>query len=361
MVNKELSTHCLLTDQQGSLIYSTINPECNRCIAECGSHNELTQSCGIPGKRRRGIKLTDYGQAFLCSNQPEHTESSKSFKKELDFCAQMIERFTLIKQELSNQEAKKTNRLFHNLVSINAHTIQELYALVSQDDLSTSPSFKEQVEIVKKKLSSDLHSSAVAFLKVLKNETSLKSEFSVYSKLYDPNPVLRFARHSIHKVILNVANLFFQDFADKGIRLIIFPSDIKLKLDYDSIQVALFHLFDNASKYSEANSEIKVLFHELEHEIRIEIIMSSLFIGPDETIRIFEEGFSGEQPKIIKSAGKGIGMGLTRELLNLNDAVITVIPGKDKRSPISKLTPKGVTYTTNSFIIIFGSKKHFKP
>lgn len=305
-------------------------------------------------KRRRGTIIAESGQVFLCSNKREDIESSKVFKKELAFLAEMIGRLAEIQKAMAEFEARKTNRLFHNLTSINAHTIQELYALVPQEELTAG--FKQQKKIVQDRLAQAPAAAAEAFLRILKNEVSLRNEFSAYTKLYDPNPTLRVAKHYLHRVVLNVVNLFFQDFADKLIAITIAPTDARLNLDYESIQVALYHLFDNASKYAEPETEIKVEFDVSTMWVRMDIQMNSLHIGPDESTKLFEEGFSGAQAKLAENAGKGLGMGLTRELLRLNDAVITVKPGRSQYQSKSRIAQKNLRYATNCFSISFGSE-----
>lgn len=354
MSKRPTQVHSLILNANGNTIYSTIQAECVSCIRDCLTLSELTESCGSSGKRRRGTIITEIGQVFLCSDKDEDIESSKTFKKELGFLAEMIGQLSEIQKNMAEVEAKKTNRLFHNLTSINGHTIQELYALVPQEELSAR--FKEQRKIVRQRLEQSPDAAAEAFLRILKNEISLRNEFSAYSKLYDPNPTLRVAKHSLHKVVLNVVNLFFQDFADKLIEITIDPTDARINLDYESIQVALYHLFDNAAKYAEPETEITVKFDFSAIRLRMDIYMSSLYIAPDETTRLFEEGFSGALTRLAENSGKGLGMGLTRELLHLNDAVITVKAGRDEYQSKSKIAPKNVRYATNCFSISFGSE-----
>lgn len=316
--------------------------------------SELTRGCFIDqGTRRRGVSIVDQGHIALCSSQKEDLESSKTFKKKIGFLSEMVIRLSAMRNELAEVEARKTNRLFHNLTSINAHTIQELYALVPQERLAAS--FKMQKAVVREKLLKDPDAMAAAFLRVLKNEISLRNEFSAYLKLYDPNPALRIAAHPLHKVVLNVANLFFQDFADRFISVVIEPTDLRLKLDYDSFHVALYHLLDNAAKYTEPGTELQLKFALGESGVRIDMVMTSLYISPTETTRLFEDGFSGEQPKIASASGKGLGMGMARELLRLNDAILTIKAGRNSWPSAHRLATSDVRYSVNVFSISFAS------
>lgn len=202
-----------------------------------------------------------------------------------------------------------------------------------------------------KKIETDPEPFAKTFLNILKNEVSVRNEFSVYRKLYDPNPAMNFSGHAIHKVILNVANLFFQTLADKEVIVDISNTDLRLSLDYESMQVALYHLMDNAAKYVEPKSTISIYIDNTPLP-QVTIKMTSLYIEEQERPRIFDEGVSGRLPSQLGSAGKGLGMGLVRDLLALNSATITVNAG-ERLERRSKTIGSDIWYAANEFIISF--------
>jgi hypothetical protein len=339
------------SDSNGNIFYSTVPPECMDCALSTSSSNELSSDCGKPGRHRRGIKQDPVGKVFVCTSDTDLIASSKSFRARMDFYLEQVEDLSRFKSEISNKEVEKTNRLFHNLTSLNAHSIQELYSLIPQTELSAK--FKNQKKELAGLIHSNAEQAAETFLKVLKNEVSVRNEFSVYRKLNDPQPTLNISGHKIHRVVLNVANLFFQNFADKGVTVEISDTEMKLALDYDSMQVALYHLMDNAAKYIEDNTKLRIHF-ETSPAPKIVMKMVSLFISEDELTKIFEPGFSGSQPRAAETAGKGVGMGLVRDLLALNKASIAVIPGS-RNQPRSIMYPRRVSYANNTIEIVFSN------
>lgn len=343
--------HCHITDAQGRVVHSTIEPQCLDCIKSCTVIQELVSACGIAGKHRRGTRNTIDGKVFLCSNSHAHIGSAKLFKKELDFFTDMLVRLISIEVEIAQQGVEKINRLLHNLTSLNAHSIQELYALIPQHELATVKSFRDQQKIVARKLESAPSSAASAFLRILKNEMSLKNEFSVYRKLNDPNPLLQFSTHQIHRVILHAVNLFFQSFADKQVNLTIQPTDVRINIDYESIQVAFYHLMDNAAKYCKEKTDIQISFDQYDDDFWITIDMISLHSSLDEKDKIHLNGFSGDMAKRGGTAGKGLGMGLVKELLRLNAATIDSIMGTPLVS--ERRVVGGLIYANNKFIVKF--------
>lgn len=348
-MTKSASSCCHLVDGNGAIIFSTLDPECRACFDVCAENNQLVSSCGKGGKHRRGVIRTTSGAAFLCASDKDSLASGRVFKARLEFYAEMLEEYRVMRDEILCREVEKTNRLLHNVTSLNAHSIQELYALVSQKDLAAR--FRDQRRILSDKIAAQPGAAAHAFLNILKNEISLRNEISVFRKLYDPNPPLNFGGHDIHKVILNVANLFFQALSDRRVTVDIEDTDLRLSLDYESVQVALYHLFDNAAKYTENDSTIRI-FVKQEREPQIVMQMTSLYLDPEEVPRIFEEGVSGALPDLIGTAGKGLGMGLVRDLLCLNGATIKFVPGA-RLEPRSRMVPKGIFYARNEVIISF--------
>ena len=55
----------------------------------------------------------------------------------------------------------------------------------------------------------------------------------------------------IRKVILNVLHTFFIDFNNQNIYVYVSEFKGRVKIDYESIQVALYHLIENATKWNE--------------------------------------------------------------------------------------------------------------
>jgi light-regulated signal transduction histidine kinase (bacteriophytochrome) len=346
----ELTSCIFLTDSDGEVIYSSIEPQCMTCVFECSVQSEIVSRCGTAGKHRRGSFATTDGQVFFCSKDRKYVESSKLFKAQIKIYSEMIGYLVKAKNSIARQEVEKSNRLFHNLTSLNAHTIQELYAFVPQQDLSGS--FSEQKRVVEQKLSTNLNEAAEMFLRILKNEMSLKYEISVYKKLYDPNPAIAFASHPIHKVVLNTVNLFSQTLAEKSVELIIYPTDARLSFDYESMQVILYHIMENSAKYSEPSSTIYISFEESDVAFLVAFDMTSLYIHPDEIENIFKDGYSGRQTRFSRNAGNGLGMGISKKLLELNGAQLVIIPGEPVK-PGSRLAPEGLLFAKNRIAIKF--------
>ena len=74
--------------------------------------------------------------------------------------------------------------------------------------------------------------------------------------------------------------------------------------------------------------------------------MVSLRIGPNEVQKIFDEGFSGDEPRKINRQGEGRGLYLVERLLRLSDSALKIErdASRDKR-----VTKVGVDFENNVF------------
>jgi K+-sensing histidine kinase KdpD len=344
--------HCHITDDRGAVIYSNLSRDCLACAVRCTSQSEVTDSCGVSGKRRRGSLAGPDGHVFLCTNDKDLLNSQRVFRRELSNYSVLCQRIASIREEISQQETSKARRLIHNLITLNAHSLQNLYSVIPQDDLATfsRSNFRSQRDLIRSKLIQEPDVAAQLFILTLKNQGAVKNELSVFKRLYDSRTKINRNSHSIHKVMLNVANYFFQDFTDKNIIVTMEDSAEKVSIDYESVQVALYHLFDNAAKYCAQNSQLNIEFARGGAVVCVLFHMRSYFVREEERNRVYDDDFSGAIPRETRTAGQGLGMGLIRELLRQNDAELDVQWGR----ALGNADPTNIeVYAYNTVIVRF--------
>jgi signal transduction histidine kinase len=343
------NAHILILDAQGAVLVSTLPEACRKCPS-ASSRSELTTACGFGGKRRRGRADTPDGSVFICTNDKDFVASNRLFKRELEFYVASLGRLSQARTEIAKAEALKTRRLLHNLISLNAHALQEIYSVIEQERLANWGSFRSQEEMLEREFSHRPRTAARLFLMALKNAAATKNELAVFRKLHEPSPKLSFAAHTIHRVILNVSNYFFQDFADAQLRLLIDRTSARLNIDYESMQVALYHILDNAVKYACPHSDIRVAFQSIGTDFEVRFEMRSLFLDEAERKRVHEDGVSGAQASALGKSGQGLGMRLIAELAKLNRARFIPVWGPtESRTDIGA----GPRYATNRFSLVF--------
>lgn len=337
--------HYSIISREGEIIAYNLAEECKGCFAECKTGGKLIDECPKYGdSRRHGLISNSRGITFLCCNQ---TKTTKLFRDKLEGLAYayydlFIPRERLL-EEIKLNEQMRVNRLIHNLTSINAHNIQEIYDLVPQEILTAN--YQSQLEYIKAEISKDLRKAALMFLRIAKHNIHMKSEFSIYRKLERSDAQLDFKSHQIQKVLMNVLHTFFVDFTNNGIFIEVESFYGRVLIDYESIQVALYHLIENASKYTKPDTNILIQFNEENEVVKITITMTSLFVEEDERDKIFIEGFSGKIAKENGLDGDGIGMWRINQMMALNRGRIEFNCGT------TRLVSDGITYGENQIIL----------
>ncbi|MEQ7800533.1 ATP-binding protein [Pedobacter sp. ASV1-7] len=339
----------LIVGPSGKTLFTNLKEDCNKCVELCNSNSKIIEHCSAFEEKRRSGKVTNgLSLIYMCTSQIDLLKSPRLFKEKILAYADMLKELELLKHEIKEDVNQETKRLIHNLTSLNAHSIQELYNLVPQDLLTKD--FRNQINTIRELIFKNLNDAASTFLRMAKNNASMKTEFAVFNKLYELNPSLQIKKHTVRKVIFNLLYIFFQDFTDENIYVNVEENSDKILFDYESIHVALYHLFENATKYAKPNQEISITFFRAATHFDIKIRMISIKITDVDIVNIFQENYSGEFAKKINRAGSGIGLSQVKRVLTLNNAELLINRNVDQKNHgTSDKTP----YENNEFIIRF--------
>lgn len=340
---------CIICSK-GAIIFDDLtNSNCRSCIELNQVNGYAHINCKNDNAYKRiAFQSNKYGQLYACS---ANAKTTRLFKNEVSSIITSLRALVALFEKISNdaynktveETTKRVDRVIHNLKSINAHAIQELYTLIPQEQLTHN--IKETSNIVEQYIAGDTKKAALTFLRMAKLNLSIKAEFSIYEKLLKGNSNLDFRNHNIRDVVMIVLYMFFADFSEKNVRVNVVDYYEKTKLDFESFQVAIYHLIENASKYIAPNSNAEISFKRNKESHTITFSMLSLYINPEEETEIFNEGYSGVQAKRTKKAGNGIGMYRAQKLIQLNNGELTLEAG-DNQQRIDDYI-----YADNKFII----------
>lgn len=339
----------LVRDAQKEIIFKNIAGTCIKCEKECDSEGAIFQ-CPVINKdeMRQGKRISSHGSFFLCCNKSV-AKTTKLFKEKLEMLIYSIPTIKEIKEDVYHKtkqyEQDKYQRIVHNLKTINAQSIQEQFSLIPQDILAEN--YNDQIQYVKSEIQKNPEKAAIVFLRLAKNNASVKTEFVTHEKLSIENPVLSVNNHNIKNVILNVYHAFALEMKTKKVTLDVFTTKKHLSFDYDTIRVSFYHLFHNATKYIRPNTILKIECKESTDSFLVFFKMESIHIEESELEKIFEDNYSGVRVVEKSKQGAGLGMGLIKKALELNNATIEVKAGKEfeKKNKID--------YSKNEFIIAF--------
>lgn len=102
--------------------------------------------------------------------------------------------------------------------------------------------------------------------------------------------------------------------------------DMALKLDWKWTTEALVNILDNAVKYSPVGSCILIRVQSLFSFVRIEFEDEGIGISPEERNHIFQRFYRGSKEEVRKTEGTGVGLYLTRKILEDQGGTVTVQP-----------------------------------
>lgn len=303
----------------------------------------------LSGKNTRILKIDDGDNTiYSASTVKDAINSAKSLSSLSKLMLFNARNLSELESTTKKNCYKDLQRLLHNLVTINAHNMQEVFSIIPQESIGRGgASWKNEIKecVVK-----DPYDTSLTMVRIAKNNLKIKHEISVFNILIDEKPTLKKHDHMIHRVLMNSFYVFFPDFTDKNIKINIKPTSLTHTFDYETVQVALYHFIDNSTKYAAPNSDIDVTtFVDKENQkLIIRFEMNSLEIKDDELELIYDEGYSGVFAKKNQLSGSGIGMARITELLSINNAKLYL---HEKRNPAFLI--EGIPYQNNNFDIIF--------
>ncbi len=336
-----------ITDKEGHILISNLQHEEGHFafFKKCKLQNETFVS--ESKKYRHGILHDESGSAYLITDDKEVVDRPRLFKEKLRVQLELIPIIKNINRSIRDKVDTHTRRLLHNLASLNGHNIQEIFNLISEEELREKKDNRKK--FILQKVKERIENIPEAFMHIMKNNAAIKMEFSVFEKLREINPKIKKTKHRIRKAIMNILHIFFQDFGDLGIKIQVDETDIEIYLDFEVFQVALYHLIDNATKYAMKESDINIRFVKEEETFNIVIEMISLRIKEEEKDKITQEYFCGESAKKVGKNGQGIGMFIVKRVLKLNGAHLEILPNINSQ----QITLDGNDYEKNAFIIKF--------
>lgn len=342
-----MGTFYKIISAEGQVIYSNLNQEYEKLFEICDTRNEILELNHKIGKVRHGKISGSNGQAYLLTTSKELIDRPRYFKEKLLVLYEQIDVFELQKEELKNSLQADNRRLIHNITSFNGKNILELYSIVPENKVTAD--FREIKEIIKSYLLKNPDGVADAFLRIAKNSIAMKSEFTVFKKVNEDPSLLQKQFFDIRKVILLVIHVFYQDLKEKEVHVLVDECIQKIKFDFETIRVALYHLLDNAAKYILPNSQLRIGFIQSQNLFTVVMDMWSMEIKIDELSLLDIEGYSGSWATKTGKAGDGLGIPIVKKILALNNAELKINPNIQRQT--KKLD--GVTYANNGFELIF--------
>lgn len=112
-------------------VVSNLDSACVDCSKTCPGVSEIVD-CRVTGERRRRAQIeTHIGTLYLCSN--ETVKSARLFRERVRAFVEVLPFIVEIRDKATRDASHHMHRLIHNLITLNARTIQTVYRIVPQD------------------------------------------------------------------------------------------------------------------------------------------------------------------------------------------------------------------------------------
>ena len=131
--------------------------------------------------------------------------------------------------------------------------------------------------------------------------------------------------------------LFERDWTEKNIDLDINLEEINYLGNEELLAQVWQNIIGNALKFTNPNGKIKVFMESNDKYIVIDIIDNGIGIDEATQARIFEKFYQGDKSHTIK--GNGLGLALSKQIIELHNGFISVSSQKDKGSKFTISLP----------------------
>ncbi|MBO4911879.1 MAG: GHKL domain-containing protein [Butyrivibrio sp.] len=169
------------------------------------------------------------------------------------------------------------------------------------------------------------------YLGIVINETDrltkLTNEMLTLNNLNTTGMLLDKCDFDINSVIRNVAESFEGTCLNKNIAINLVLTDDKMLVNADisKIQQVLYNLVDNAIKFSNKNSAIKIETTEKHSKVFVSVKDSGIGIPKDDQKLIFDRFYKSDLSRGKDKKGTGLGLAIVKEIVKAHEENINVI------------------------------------
>ena len=163
--------------------------------------------------------------------------------------------------------------------------------------------------------------------------TELSASLLQISRLETGLIEIELQKAPLFDTILTAVNRIYPKAVEKGIEVILEETDnhaemTEIPQDGRWLSEAVINILENAVKYSERGTSVRIRVQRLTVSVRIEIEDEGIGILPEEKNRIFQRFYRGKEERVQREKGQGIGLYLTRQIIEKHHGTIKVMPVK---------------------------------
>ncbi|MEO1033023.1 MAG: ATP-binding protein [Bacteroidota bacterium] len=247
-----------------------------------------------------------------------------------------------------------------------AKKIQELYEVKNRFFANISHELRTPLTLIlgpseeltqEADLSPRLKNNASFIANNAKRLLKLINQLLDLSKLEEGSMKLKASQDNIVSTISTITGAFQSLAKSKGIELF-FETDNKehfVFFENDKIELIINNLLSNALKFSNAGDVVNIRAYRKNSNFYVEVNDTGIGINPDQLPYIFDRFYQVDNKYSRSYEGTGIGLSLTKELVELHGGTIEVESQPDIGTSFKVKLPFGKTHLNRHQIVKFSS------
>ena len=144
------------------------------------------------------------------------------------------------------------------------------------------------------------------------------------TKLHNTKDNLIFKEIQIKPIVEMIVSIVKSQYKDKSFKIDILSNIPAILVDKDKFQQIMTNLIENAAKYGDKNSMIEVKANYLSDSVYIDVINRGIEIPKEDYEKIFTKFSRIDNPLTRKVQGSGLGLYITKNLVEKMDGEIFV-------------------------------------
>jgi signal transduction histidine kinase len=276
-------------------------------------------------------------EAINKRNNAHYTEDDVTFLETLASQAAVVTLGTLLIEETEHayKELEELERVKSNFIAIAAHELRTPIGLILGHATFLAEAVKDelhnkQIEVIIR--------SATRLKKIVEDLTNVTNVQSGALRLHRKPIALQF-------LIPKVAAPYQDTARRKHIALTIKMPDADLTVegDEDKLTTALSNLIDNALLFTNDNGHVFISAEKLPGYIKVSVLDDGIGIPPKDLPRVFDRFFQVQSHLTRVHGGMGLGLSVTKAMIELHGGQIWVESIEGKGSNFSFLVPTKAT------------------
>ena len=110
-------------------------------------------------------------------------------------------------------------------------------------------------------------------------------------------------------------------------------------MDEEKIAIAFDNMFDNAIKYTLPGGKVTVTVRKEKSNVVIEVEDTGIGISSAQLHRVFSKFFRAENAQLYQTSGTGLGLYVTKNIIEQHGGTITVKSIENKGSAFAIMLP----------------------